>query len=231
MPFYLYQKERINTESSRYIRKEEISLAGKNVIYNSLIKTGQLIENQDQGDLKWHLSESDLLSTAIDEYLSESALPNDYAIVIDLKPKDKKRVSLYELKDIWGYSYSPDYTPIALRLETLAVDLDHPNPDALKQRFETNDRLREPVHEFLYLRGGSGAGNDSGTWNWGQVGSVNGALLWPDALKFFFKEIKISIKAYKKGRRVSVGLWKSIRKFVDGYAEADRTIKNRQSES
>ena len=32
MPFYLYQKERINTESSRYIRKEEISLAGKNVI-------------------------------------------------------------------------------------------------------------------------------------------------------------------------------------------------------
>ena len=190
MPFYLYQKERINAVSSSYIQKENISLAGtNNAIYKSLIKTEQLIENQDQGDLEWHLSDYDLLSTAIDQYLSESALPNDYAIVIDLKPGDKERVSLYELKDIWGYSYSSDYTPIALRLETLAVDLDHPNPDALKQRFETNDSLREPVHEFLYLQGG--AGEDSGTWNWGQVGSVNGALLWPDALKFFFKKIQI----------------------------------------
>ena len=188
MPFYLYQKERINAESSSYIRKEEISLAGKTVIYNSLIKTGQLIENQDQGDLKWHLSESDLLSTAIDQYLSESALPNDYAVVIDLKPSDKGRVSLYELKDIWGYSYT-SYTPIAIRLEPLFVDRKHTNPDVFKQHFKTNDSLREPVHEFLYLQGG--AGKDSGKWIWGQAGLVNGALLWPDALKFFFKEIQI----------------------------------------
>ena len=189
MPFYLYQKERINAESSSYIRQEGIRLAGKNVIYNSLIKTGQLIESQDQGDFEWHLSDYDLLSTAIDQYLSESASPNDYAIVIDLKSGGKERVSLYELKDIWGYSYSLDYTPIALRLEPLVVDFDHPNPDDLKQRFYAFDSLREHVYEFLYLQGG--AGKDSGTWNWGQVGSVNGALLWPDALKFFFKEIQI----------------------------------------
>ena len=146
-------------------------------------------ENQDPVNLEWHLSEPDLLSATIDEFLGEPALPNDYAIVIDLKPGDEERVSLYELKDIWGYSHSLDYTPIALRLETLAVDLDHPNPDAFKQRFEANDNFRESVHEFLYLQGG--AGENSGIGNWGMAGRVNGALLWPDALKFFFKEIQI----------------------------------------
>ena len=67
MPFYLYQKERINAESSSYIRQEGIRLAGKNVIYNSLIKTGQLIESfQDQGDFEWHLSASTFLKNTKD---------------------------------------------------------------------------------------------------------------------------------------------------------------------
>ena len=187
MPFYLYKKERINEESSRYIQEKSISLAGNNVIYKSLIKTEQLLKNQDQDGFGWHLSESDLLRTATDRYLSESVLPNEYAILIDLKPSVEGNVSLYELKDIWGFSY-PDYTPIALRLETLFVDHEpkNSNPDAFKKCFKNNNCFREQVHEFLYLRGGY----NSGKWLWGQVGSVNGALLWPEALEFFFEKIK-----------------------------------------
>ena len=186
MPFYLYRKTPINGDS-QYIQERKISLAGKNnVIYGALTATNQLQKNRGQNAaIGWHLSESDLLRTATDQYLSESVLPDEYAIVIDLKPS--VNVSLYEIKDIWGFSY-PDYTPIALRLETLFVDHEpkNSNPDAFKKCFKDNNCFRKQVHEFLYLRGGY----NCGTWHWGQVGSVNGALLWPEALEFFFEKIK-----------------------------------------
>lgn len=189
MPFYLYRKTPINGGFSKYIQVRNISLAGtNNVIYGALTATNQLQQNRGQNAaIGWHLSESDLLGTATDQYLSGSVLPDEYAIVIDLKPGVANNVSLYELKDIWGFSY-PDYTPIALRLEPLFVDHEpeNSNPDAFKKCFRDNDCLRDQVHEFLYLQGGY----NSGKWLWGRVGMVNGALLWPDALEFFFREIQ-----------------------------------------
>ena len=188
MPFYLYEKTPINGGFSEYIQERKISLAGtNNVIYRSLTATNQLQQNQGQNaGIGWHLNETNLLSTATEQ---EPVLANEYAIVIDLKPNVANNVSLYEIKDIWGFSYS-DYTPVALRLETLFVDLNHPNPDAFKERFTDDNCLRDQVHEFLYLQGGYGFG----TWNWGRVGMVNGALLWPDALEFFFTEIQNRIQ-------------------------------------
>lgn len=187
MPFYLYRKTSINGGFSKYIQVRNISLAGtNNVIYGSLTATNQLQQNRGQNAaIGWHLSESDLLRTATGQDLSESVLLDKYAIVIDLKPNVANNVSLYAIKDIWGFSYS-DYTPIALRIESLFVDHPHQNPNAFKECFKDNNCLRDQVHEFLYLQGGY----NSGTWQWGQVGSVNGALLWPDALEFFFREIQ-----------------------------------------
>lgn len=187
MPFYLYGKTPINGGFSEYIQEREISLAGtNNVIYSSLTAANQLQQNQGQNaGIGWHLNEIDLLGTATEQYLNQPVLANEYAIVIDLKPNVANNVSLYEIKDIWGFSYS-DYTPIALRIETLFGDLDHQNPDAFKKCFRDNNCLRDQVHEFLYLQGGY----DSGKWLWGRVGMVNGALLWPDALEFFFREIQ-----------------------------------------
>lgn len=183
MPFYLYRKKPINGGFSKYIQVRKISLAGtNNVIYGSLTATNQLQQNPGQNaGIGWHLSETDLLGTA----LNEPVLPNEYAIVIDLKPNVANNVSLYEIKDIWGFSYS-DYTPIALRIELLFGDHHHQNPDAFKKCFKDNNCLRDQVHEFLYLQGGY----NSGKWLWGRVGMVNGALLWPDELEFFFTEIQ-----------------------------------------
>lgn len=187
MPFYLYRKNPINGGFSEYIQMRKISLAGTdNVIYSSLTATNQLQQNRGQNaGIGWHLNETDLLSTATEQYLNEPVFPNEYAIVIDLKPNVANNVSLYEIKDIWGFSYS-DYTPIALRIELLFGDHHHQNPDAFKQCFEDNNCLRDQVHEFLYLQGGY----DSGKWLWGRVGMVNGALLWPDAVEFFFPGIQ-----------------------------------------
>jgi hypothetical protein len=42
------------------------------------------------------------------------------------------------------------------------------------------DAERDQLGEFLYLQGGV----KKGTWNWGMVGRVNGALLWPDAFAY-----------------------------------------------
>lgn len=132
--------------------------------------------------MSWHLPETELLKLVVEEK------PSDHAILIDLKPNAKGNVSIYQLKDIWGFSYS-EWTPIALHLETLFVDEEIENPDSFKNTFEApNLKDRENVYEFLYLRGGT----KGGTWNWGMVGRVNGALLWPDALKYFIDELRKS---------------------------------------
>jgi hypothetical protein len=49
---------------------------------------------------------------------------------------------------------------------------------------------RDFTYEFLYVNGGA----KGGTWTWGLVGRVNGALLWPDALRFYGSEQE-SVKA------------------------------------
>ena len=127
--------------------------------------------------LPWHMSGSDIIQRV-------GGSPSEHAFVIDLKPSAKNNVSLYQLNDIWGFSY-PHWTPLALRLETLFVDEYSEGPEEFKEHFVVPDSRRELVHEFLYLC----AGTAGGTWRWGMAGAVNGALLWPDALNYFIQQI------------------------------------------
>lgn len=157
----------------KYTYLQNIPLAGHK---NGLIFRSLKDHLNGQEQWGWHLSAADLLNAA-------NKSPDQHTIVIDLKPSETNNVSLYELKDVWGFSYYA-WTPVALRLETLFVDYKVPNPKNFKKSFIHNGD-REQVHEFLYLQGGTG----SGAWNWGSVGGVNGALLWPDALKFFSYKI------------------------------------------
>ena len=124
----------------------------------------------------WHLPERELLRLLGVEEEAE------HAVVIDLKPKKEGNVSVYRIRDIWGYNYG-EWAPLAVRLEVLYADLDHPDPTAFKERFPSPKQPGDFVHEFLYLNNGKRG------WNWGMVGFVNGALLWPDALRYFIDQI------------------------------------------
>ena len=148
------------------------------LIYRALTAANLLQQHQGQGAVSWHLSAGDLLAL---DYMP----PNEYAIVIDLQPQ-AQHLDFYELTDVWGFSY-PDWTPVLLRVEHLLSNVPPvPNTDAYRWHFTDNNCNRIQVYEFLYLRGGYG----EGTWNWPPPSPTNGAMLWPDALEFFFDEIQ-----------------------------------------
>jgi len=50
----------------------------------------------------------------------------------------------------------------------------------LKKFFNDKDAENEYLGVFLFLRGGI----KGGTWNWDQVRTVNGALLWKDSFRY-----------------------------------------------
>ncbi|MFW6161212.1 MAG: hypothetical protein ACODAJ_00495 [Planctomycetota bacterium] len=105
--------------------------------------------------------------------------------MIDLKPNDEARVSLYLLRHVWGYTQEY-WTPIAVLLGTIYVDHPVEDPGQFKGHFDDRKASKEPVAEFLYLRGGT----KGGTWGWGPVGSVNAPLLWADSFRFFTQALR-----------------------------------------
>ncbi len=177
MPFYVYQCERDPVSGSvGYSRRKKIPLAGKKgpfYLHNQERFEDVKEDERMRRALEWSMKEAEMLRLL--ECDSEEC-----AIVIDLKPKVDNNVSLYQLRDVWGYSYKA-WTPILLHLETLFVDREANNPAQFKKRFSDEQCEREHIYEFLYLNGGYG----SSSWSWGRIGSVNGALLLPDALKYF----------------------------------------------
>jgi len=87
--------------------------------------------------------------------------PTKHRILVDLKPSDRSKVSLYRLRDVWGYS-ADNWTPLALRLEGLLIDKRRDNPSRFKQAFVGPIETKDFVYEFLYLNGGTKAENGPG---------------------------------------------------------------------
>ena len=177
MPFFTYEIELRPRGVKAFRKPKEISLAGANgpiatFVRNQTTKT-------TRSPFEWDMRESDLI-TALGYPPPEV---KGHSIIIDLKPRDKTHAHLYHLQEIWGFSYD-DWTPILLRLEELAVK-SKASIQNIKKEFSVSKKLSDPVFEFLYLRGGL----RSDAWPWGPVGSVNGVLLWPDALHYFISEI------------------------------------------
>lgn len=173
MPFMLYDAV-ISQGTRRYTRSRTVSIAGN---------TGPLAAIQRSRNtaaaetFRWHATHKDIVSAIAGSSPTQE-------IVIDLKPNVAKNVSLYRLLDVWGFS-CPDWTPLALRLEVLFVDVPHDEPARFKESFTCEDADRDLVGEFLYVQGGT----RGGTWNWGQVGRVNGTLLWRDAFHYLSGEL------------------------------------------
>ena len=169
MPFFLYR-----LEGREYVRlRSNIPLAGLNGPFCGAARCAP--KNPE-----WELSETELVKFyEVD--------PAHHAVIIDLKPRVKKEVSLYRLKNVWGYS-SHGWTPLALELEALYVDRVLPKgftAKTFKKRFPARKGKGDQVYEFLYV-GGDGHG---GKWSFGRVGSVNAPLLWADVFNSFLKRI------------------------------------------
>jgi len=178
MPFLLYECTQRPDGTRRYFQLKDVSLAGTT---NGIIHPFVRRFAPKSGVFPWHAKVKDLLHEA-------GIPPSQRAVVADLKPAGDANVALYELTDVWGYCYR-EWTPIALRLETLFVRRSVPDPVRFKLRFSDEGCGRRLVHEFLYLQGGL----QGGTWTWGPVGSVNGVLLKPEALEFFIAMLQESL--------------------------------------
>ncbi|MFW6164245.1 MAG: hypothetical protein ACODAJ_15865 [Planctomycetota bacterium] len=174
MPFLLYERTERDDGTVEYFELEEVSLAGRT---NGLVYPFVKAYAPRAKAFPWGATVGDLLREAGTD-------PGQRAVVAALRPTTEGNLSLYELTDVFGYSYQ-QWTPLCLRMEALVVDQTVPDPERFKRRFRRRGGRRPVVHQFLYLQGGLAGG----TWKWGPVGSVNGVLLWPDALSFFLERL------------------------------------------
>lgn len=175
----LYRKIAIPGVSAfEYVRN--VQIAGRNGPLCRLVTQNATLTARNRC---WHATERDILQ-ALDGSL------HDHALIIDLKPRVKANVSLYRLREVWGYSHD-EWSPLALRLEGIFVDHQVSDPAQFKQRFAQPPGQPDQVGEFLYVQGGL----MGGSWNWGMVGRVNGALMWPEALKYLSSSLIHGLEA------------------------------------
>jgi hypothetical protein len=169
MPFMLYDTARTRSGKKKYTELGTVSIAGNRGPLAALHKKKNL---KKKSPFKWHAPAAEILGALNGDAQQE--------VPINLKPNGVQNVSLYRLLDVWGFSYE-DWTPLAIRLEVLFADRQHKNPVEFMKSFEVPSNQRgDFIGEFLYLRGGTAGGS----WNWRQVGRVNGALLWHDAFDY-----------------------------------------------
>ena len=179
MPFMLYRTED-SSQGNRFQQVCNLQLAGKTGPLFKLAQQSVRAAGEERG---WHAPEAAIIAAS-------GASEKGDAIVIDLKPKVKGNVSLFRLCDVWGYSHD-EWSPLALRLESIFADLKVEDPSDFKQDFIAPPGKPDQVGEYLYVQGGL----TSGTWNWGMVGRVNGALMWPEALEYLSSNLLSAIRA------------------------------------
>ena len=182
MAFLVYERRKNPDGSSEFKQLRNLSLAGsRNGVLAAYVKRQRFGSGTG-----WAIGVEQILKEA------GYAEANTYAVIIDLKPGDKEGVSLYELKRVFGYT-STGWTPIMLHLEALFAGQPKENVEEFKQQFSDVDcpEERRPVHTFLYLQDTY----EGGSWNWGPVGTVNAALLWPEAIEFFINHVRKNLAA------------------------------------
>lgn len=175
--YAIYSKQREGTRTN-YSFHKPVNLFGCRVGLIPRLVRRSIPPNQGEPYL-WHLP--------LESALAESGSPNK-TVVIDLKPKEKEdNLSLYELIDVWGYS-KDGWTPILLHLNGLFVDVD-PKKDPKRYNRDNfwieEDEREGPIYEILYVNGSVSNGDLVEKWTSPPASPTNGALLWPDRLKYF----------------------------------------------
>jgi hypothetical protein len=172
--FLLYKKTKLDA-AHRYDCIRNVTLAGRK---NGLIHASceKYLKARDVG---WTISSKDMLKAA-------ECDPATHALVIDTAPSRSRLLNLFEIKSISGYSYS-GWTPLMLTFEELFADKPGSVREIvqLKQKFSDAECTRRIVREFLYLLGGY----EGGVWTWGGNSRTTAALLWPEAWRYFQRQI------------------------------------------
>jgi hypothetical protein len=106
-------------------------------------------------------------------------------IVVDLKPYATGNLSLYELVNVFGYSFS-GWTPMMLHLKTIFVDEEGHSDQ--KKAFEISEDRQENVFTFAHVMDGwIKNGELIGIWTPPRPSSTNSALLWDDVFEYFIQ--------------------------------------------
>ena len=162
---------------------EQISLFGCNVGKIPYFLKLQIKDKLVSEPFKWSLD--------IKDCINEIRRSNQ-TIIINLKPKQKNNVSLYELFKVIG-NCENGWTQIMLCLRGLLLDEDPSIFDPKK--FEVkNDSIDEPIFSTIYLHGTVKDGRIFDKWTTPNSSSTNAILLWPHILDYFYMEAK---KLYK----------------------------------
>jgi hypothetical protein len=131
--------------------------------------------------IKWRVS--------IESGMRDAGCP-DHTLVIDLKPKRPNKpetnLSLYEVVEVWGHS-SQGWTPIMLHLKGLFIDED-PKVANREDFTRSAEQVDDPIFSMMYLHGTVVDGSLVGKWTTPRPGATNSVLLWPESLKYFYRE-------------------------------------------
>jgi hypothetical protein len=187
---YKTKKSGLATEFTKVEKRYKVCLFGRNEGWIPWILKQSLIGSKANSEpLYWHLSEA----LITEELEKDQEKPNGNALLIDLKPHDKKNLSLYQVLEAWGHSAS-GWSPVMLRLRALFVDADPTKFD--RTRFTRSDcETTGPIFSLYYARGTVDGGNLKGTWNLPRPSSTNSVVLWPDTMRYFSNAARRVLRA------------------------------------
>jgi len=169
---YAWYKRTNENGHIRLLFERQTSIAGcNNGIIASELK--EIISPVDNAPFGWTIPIADKWNK------------EDLSFIVDIKP-NAKEIFLCELDRVFGYCYD-GWSPIMLRLKTLLNDEDQ---GLDKKSFFYTDKT-EIIYTMYYLYGSVKNGQLVGTWNppWGTITAL---LFWPEAMTFFFEQVKIS---------------------------------------
>jgi hypothetical protein len=167
MAFILYERQ----GAQNLIRISDVELSGKSGLLANVVReraAGRLPPFQ------WRLSETEILISL------GRTNPDQYVLMLDLKPSQKKKVSLGRVREIRGVSQQMR-TSICVYLE-ICVDTDCDDAAGLKEliALEPGSSFDTAV-EFLELNGGIAEQR----WTWAPIGRLNAPVMTIDALNYF----------------------------------------------
>ena len=168
---YSWYKRTKENNQVRLTWEEKMSIAGCN---NGIIakELTNILSPSDNPPVGWAIPIADKWNK------------EDYSVIIDIKPKSEK-VFLCELDKVFGFSdYS--WSPIMLRLKLLYSDTDKGEVDKDSFIYPVEPKI---IYTMFYLHGSFKDGKLTGTWK-PPFGSITALLVWPEAMTFFFEQVK-----------------------------------------